>query len=234
MRRYMWTATALVLTLAACSSGRSSGYHPVIDPAKFSANVTNAWFPLIAGTTFTYRGTKDGKSSRDDFVVLSRTKTIRGVPCRVVRDRLYLNGKLEERTLDYYTQDQDGNVWYFGEDTAELDSSGKVTSTEGTWRSGRNGAEPGIFMDTHPTVGVGHRQEFYKGHAEDVYKVVSLSAPVTVPYGRFGSALRTQETTALEPGVVDAKYYVRGVGEVEERSMKGPFEENSLVKVSKS
>src|SRR5205823_6125029 len=99
---------------------------------------TNAWFPLTPRTTFSYRGTKDGKSSRDEFVVLSRTKGIHGVPCRVVSDRLYLNGKLEERTLDYYTQDRDGNVWYFGEDTAELDSSGKVASTEGSWRTGKN------------------------------------------------------------------------------------------------
>ena len=86
-----------------------------------------------------YRGVKDGRQARDVVTVAHATKTIDGVPCAVVQDRLYLGGRLEERTTDWYTQDRQGNVWYFGESTAELDRHGRVTSTEGSWRAGRDG-----------------------------------------------------------------------------------------------
>src|SRR4051794_8662340 len=153
------TALAVIaasLALAASASGGGRG---------FSAHVTNPWFPLAPGTTWVYQGGKDGKPSREVMTVTHRTKTIAGAPCAAVDDRLYLSGKLEERTTDWYTQDGKGNVWYFGETTAELDPSGKVKSTEGTWQAGRDRAKPGIFMPAHPRVGQSFRQEYYKGQA---------------------------------------------------------------------
>jgi hypothetical protein len=206
-----------------------AGYHPVIDPANFTGVVDNPWFPLKPGSTYIYRGVKDGKPSRDVYVVTDRTKAIEGVPCVVVDDRLYLAGKLEEKTSDYYTQDRQGNVWYFGEDTAELDEHGKVTSTEGSWLTGRDGAEPGIFMEANPVVGHSFRQEYYKGQAEDQFAVVSLSESTKVPFGTFSGALLTKEWTVLEPKVLDHKYYVKGIGEVAELSVKGPVERARLV-----
>jgi hypothetical protein len=101
-------------------------------PSGFSAHVDNPWFPLEPGTTYVYRGVKDGKAARDVLTVTDRTTTIDGAACVVVHDRLYLRGKLAERTTDWYTQDAQGNVWYFGEATAELSPSGRVTSTEGS------------------------------------------------------------------------------------------------------
>jgi hypothetical protein len=86
-------------------------------------------------------------------------------------------------------------------------------------------------MQAHPEVGRRFRQEWYQGHAEDTFKVLSLSAPVTVPYGSFNNALKTEETTALEPAVVDNKYFVKGIGEVEELSVKGPLEKLQLVEI---
>ena len=197
-------------------------------------NVDNRWFPLDPGTTLIYRGVKEGKRMRERFLVTRRTKLVAGVRCRVVDDRSWLNGHLAERTKDYYAQDSAGTVWYYGEDTAELDAAGRVTSREGTWRSGRNGARPGIFMPAHPRVGEHHFQEHFPGHAEDQFRVVSLRARVTVPYGTFTHALRTREWTTLEPGVVDAKYYVRGIGEVFEGSQKGPAERAHLVSIERS
>src|SRR4051794_33302041 len=102
--------------------------------------VTNPWFPLKPGTRMVYTGTKDGESSRDVVVVLHRTRTIQGVVCRAVSDRLYLDGVLEERTTDWYAEDRrTGDVWYFGESTAELDENGGVVSREGSWLAGRDG-----------------------------------------------------------------------------------------------
>ena len=97
-------------------------------------------------------------------------------------DRLYVRGRLAERTSDWYTQDAKGNVWYYGEATAELDAQGNVTSTEGSWQAGVDGARPGIFMPAHPKVGQSFRQEYYKGHAEDRFRVLSVHTTVNVPY----------------------------------------------------
>jgi hypothetical protein len=195
----------------------------------YSPRVTNPWFPLTPGTELVYTGTKDGKPTRDVVRVTRQTITIEGARCVVVRDLLYEAGKLEERTSDYYTQDGAGNVWYFGEDTAELDASGTVTSREGTWRAGRDGAKAGIYMPAHPRVGQTGRQEYYKGQAEDHFRVISLNATVRVPFVSSRSALKTHEWTPLEPGTLDQKIYVRGVGTVKETSLKGPVERNVLV-----
>jgi hypothetical protein len=199
------------------------GFGPVVD---------NPWLPLKPGTTLTYKGVKDGRPQRDVFTVTRQTKVVGGVRCVVIDDRVFAGGHLSERTRDYYAQNSAGDVWYFGEDTAELDAHGRVTSTEGTWHAGVHGARAGLFMPAHPRVGEHHRQEYYRGHAEDQFKVVSLHGRIGVPYGRFTGALQTREWTRLEPGVVDSKYYVRGIGEVFEGSLKGPKETARLVSVT--
>ena len=150
---------------------------------------------------------------------------------RVVNDRLYLNGVLHERTSDYYAQDRCGNVWYFGEDTATLDAQGRVVSRDGSFRAGVGGAQPGVFMQARPELGRLFRQEWSPGQAEDVFKVIDENASASVPYGTFHHALRTEETSALDPGVVDNKLYVRGIGSVEEVTIKGPVEKLVLVDV---
>jgi hypothetical protein len=203
------------------------------DPGNFVGRVDNPWFPRAPGTTFVYRGVKDGKSASDVFTVTHATKTIQGVRCTAVRDRLYLAGRLEERTTDWYAQDRHGNVWYFGESTAELDRAGHVTSTEGSWQAGRDGAQAGIYMTARPMVGESRRQEYYKGHAEDHFAVVSLRAQVSVPYLTSNRALLTKEWTPLEPGTLDHKYYVRGIGNVKEVTVKGPLERSELVSVQR-
>jgi hypothetical protein len=211
--------------------GPGRSYHPNIRPADFGPRVDNPWFPLTPGRTLVYTGTKDGRKALDLVVATSRTRVIGGVRTRVVEDRLYLDNVLEERTSDYYAQDRCGNVWYFGEDTAALDRHGRVVDTEGTWHAGVDGAQPGVFMQAHPQLGRKFRQEWYRGHAEDVFKVIDRSAPVTVPYGSFGHALRTAEWTALEPDVLDNKDYASGIGEVAEVSVKGPREALRLVEI---
>jgi hypothetical protein len=204
-----------------------------IDPAKFTATIDNPWLPFVPGTVFTYTGTKDGEAAVDVVTVSAKTAVIDGVTCVLIEDRLKLGGVLEEETTDYYTQDVFGNVWYFGEDTKELDAKGRVTSREGTWHAGVDGAVPGVFMEADPTIGNEYLQEFYKGHAEDHYRVKSLTASVTVPAGAYTGVLLTEEWTPLEPDVLDNKYYVKGIGEVREVAVKGPREELKLVKVDR-
>jgi hypothetical protein len=211
--------------------GPGATYHPTIDPKGFSPHVTNPFFPLKVGRTLVYTGVKHGKAALNLAVTTSRTRVIDNVTTRVVEDRLYLDNVLEERTSDYYAQDACGNVWYFGEDTATLDADGHVISTDGSFHAGVAGAQPGVFMQAHPTVGRQFRQEWFQGHAEDSFKVISLDSSVTVPAGSFHHALRTAEQTDLEPGVRDNKFYVRGIGEVVETAVRGPAERLQLVEI---
>ena len=222
----MWKARASALLLAALLSGCGSSWS---DRRAFSPNITNSWFPLQMGSVYRYRGVKDSEPSREVMTVTHRTRTIDGARCVVVSDLLYLKGKLEERTRDYYTQDRDGNVWYFGEDTAELDDHGQVTSREGTWHAGVDGAKAGIFMFAEPRSGRSARQEYLKGQAEDHFQVLRHGATVMVPFKTFRNTLLTKEWTPLEPGVIDHKYYVRGIGTVLEQTVKGGDERNELV-----
>jgi hypothetical protein len=223
MRRRIIAISALLTAsiCAACGSASSAGSQAGPPRPTFVHGVRNPWFPLEPGTTFVYTGEKDGRRGRDVFRVTRRTKRIDGVTCTEVDDRLYAAGHLAERTKDWYAQDMQGNVWYFGEATAELDKSGHVTSREGSWQSGVDGAKAGIFMPAHPTVGQSFRQEYYKGQAEDHFAVVSLAASVVVSYTASAHALLTKEWTPLEPGVLDHKLYVRGVGEVKEETIRG-------------
>jgi hypothetical protein len=216
-------ALAVALALAAASA---SGASP-----KFVTRVDNPWFPLRPGTVSVYRGVKDGQASRDVVTVTSRTRAIQGAHATEIADNLYLRGRLAERTTDWYAQDRRGNVWYLGEATAELDRSGRVTSREGSWLSGRDGARAGIYMPAHPSVGGFGRQEHYPGHAEDRFRVLDLNATVTTPFVSSSHALLTKEWTPLEPGVVDHKVYVRGVGNVREETVKGGDERAVLMSV---
>jgi len=214
-----WGSASTTQSASATSAKRSG----------FSPNVTNTWFPLRPGSVYRYRGVKDGQPSREVMTVTHRTKMIDGARCVAVSDLLYIRGRLGERTTDYYTQDAKGNVWYFGEKTAELDANGHVTSTSGSWMAGVHGAKPGIFMFAHPRPGLSARQEYLKGEAEDHFEVVSMRQTAVVPYGTFRGAMLTKEWTPLEPGVIDHKYYVRGIGTALEQTVRGGNERNELV-----
>jgi len=147
--------------------------------------------------------------------VTNRRKKIAGVGALVLRDTVTQKdgGGFIEVTDDWYAQDDKGNVWYLGEDTKEYEN-GKVSSTKGSWEHGVDGAYAGIIMPARPRPGATYRQEYYKGEAEDRGKVLGVDAKVTVPFGTFANCVKTQETTPLEPGVVEDKYYARNVGHV--------------------
>jgi hypothetical protein len=234
------TSTALALAAVVSLGGAAASFAGAAatpaaggpNPANFVDEVDNQYFPLEPGTTYTYRGTRDGQPTRTVVTVTDKTIVIQGVTCTVVHDDLFVAGRLAETTDDYYAQDRQDNVRYFGEDTKELDARGNVVSTEGTWRAGVQGAQSGIIMLGHPRVGQSYREEFFKGHAEDRAQVLSLSASVTVPFGTFHDVLQTKNTTPLHPDVVENKYYGKDVGLVHEQDVKGGNDSSDLVSVT--
>jgi hypothetical protein len=210
-------------------SGAGPGWPRTLHPSDFIARVENPWFPLKPGSRWHYRGVDENGRFTDNMHVRHRTKRIEGVRTTVVHDVVLRHGKPREVTNDWYAQDHNGNVWYFGENTKELDRHGNVTSREGSFKAGRDGARPGVLFPGQPREGLEARQEYYKGHAEDHFKVLDRSARVSVPYVSSRHAVKTREWTPLEPGIVEHKYYVRGIGNVKEKTVKGPKERLRLV-----
>lgn len=184
-----------------------NSYDPVIDPANFADAVDNPFFPLVPGTVFTF---VEGEETIV-VTVLEETKNILGVRCTVVHDQSSDENGVLEDTLDYYAQDLDGTVWYFGEETAEY-QNGEVVSTEGSWEAGVDGARPGVILPGAPIVGLPYRQEYYACHAEDMAEVVDLDVDVSVPVGTFTQCMRTRDTNPLEPGMEENKTYCPNVG----------------------
>jgi hypothetical protein len=217
----------------ACSdSGTGPGTNPPFDPANFGGAVTNPFFTLAPGTINYYEGQSEGAAQTDSAEVLSETKTILGVTATVVHDRVYTGGSLSEDTFDWYAQDNTGNVWYLGEDTKELDN-GQVVSTEGSWEAGVDGAEAGIIMWADPSAHIGeeYRQEFAQGVAEDLGKVVAVNQTVNVSFGSFTGCVKTEDRSALEPGILENKFYCPEVGLTSEAGVQGSTDSNELVEV---
>jgi hypothetical protein len=224
--------TALRMTTGSAAAGTTQqAYAPHINPSGFTTKIDNKYFPLKPGTTFVYRGKSGGNAERDVMTVTHSTKQIMGVKCMVVDDRVWAHGKLSEKTFDYYAQDKKGTVWYFGENSKAY-KNGKVVSTAGSWEAGKNGAKPGIMMQAHPKVGQSYHQEYYKGSAADMAKVIDINGSAKVPFGSFAhNSLVSKEWSPLEPAVVEHKYYAAGVGDIKEVTVKGPSETLALVKV---
>jgi len=197
----------------ACGRLGPAPYDPVINPANFTINIDNPYFPLKPGTTFIYEGQTGAGFEHDEFAVTHVTRVIMGVTCVEVRDTVFTDGELTEDTLDWFAQDTDGNVWYFGENTHELEG-GLITTIDGTFMAGVNGDKPGIIMKAHPAVGDFYRQEFSLANAEDFAETLSLTESVTVPAGSFSNCLKSQETTPLETDLLEHKFYAPGVGNV--------------------
>ena len=219
-------AGCLAALMAACNDSGTLGpptdpdYDPMIDPADFGGPVDNPLFPLVPGTTRHYEGeTEDGLESVDETVT-NDVKSILGIEAVVVHVLEYVDGELSEETFDWYAQDDEGNVWYLGEDSREIED-GEIVSTDGSWEAGVDGALPGIIMQAAPQIGQRYYQEFYLGEAEDEATVLSLNASVAVPFGEFAGCLQTEDVTRLEPDEIEHKFYCPGVGLVLEESLDG-------------
>ena len=188
-------------------------YDPKIIPSDFVSQINNKFFTLTSGTTLVYESqTADGLET-NEFSVTDEIRTVMGVKTTVVWDRVWLNDELIEDTKDWFAQDVQGNVWYFGEDSKDY-KDGKLVGTKGSWEAGIDGAKPGIVMKASPQIGDSYRQEYYAGLAEDMGEVVALDEIVSVPYATFSGCLKTKDLNPLEPNVIEYKYYCPEIGGV--------------------
>jgi hypothetical protein len=168
-------------------------YSPTIDPSAFTTTIDNPYFPLTPGTRTIYEAATPDGLQRTTTEVTRDTKKIMGVNTVVVHDTVTIDNEPFEDTLDWYAQDREGNVWYFGEATKEF-KDGEI-DTAGSFEGGVDGALPGIIMPGHTQVGDQYRQEYAKGVAEDTARC-STSAAAKPP--RSPGPLHLSTRTDLE------------------------------------
>jgi hypothetical protein len=211
------------------------GSEPVdLDPATFTLEIDNRYWPIVPGTRWTYREiSEEGKRVQVVVTVSTETKQIaNGITARVVRDTVSEEGELIEDTFDWYAQDGEGNIWYLGEDTAEFED-GTITSRAGSFEAGVDGALPGIIVPANPVDNLTYRQEYYEGEAEDNGEVLGVEEQVEVPAGHYRGALLTKDTNALEPMVLEYKLYAPDVGPVLALGVSGGGGREELVQVER-
>ena len=214
--------TALTLLLMACKKDNiriiDSGYKPDVNIAKFtnSTIITNPYFPVTAGKKYIYEGqTHDGLEKIEEQR-LTTTKTIMSITCIVVNFKAYLNGTLIEEAYDWYAQDNDGNVWYFGEAVDNYNTNGSLKGHAGSWEAGVDGAKPGTIMPANPKTGMAYREEYYFNHAEDRAEITGTGLAVTIPLGTYNNCMKTRNWTELEPDLNENKFYAPGIGLIKE------------------
>jgi hypothetical protein len=202
-----------------------------LDPADFTADIDNPWWPMTVGGTWVYNET-DAEGAKQKVVVTVTDKTKKlanGIEARVVRDEVTEDGVPVELTDDYYAQDRDGNIWYMGEATQEFDE-GKPGSTDGSFEAGKDGAQPGIAIPAKPQAGMTYRQEYYKGEAEDQGEIIRTDVQAEAPFGHFENVVMTMDTNPLEPDVLEFKFYAKDVGPVVAITVSGGSDREELVR----
>ncbi len=202
-----------------------------LDPAQFTTEIDNPYWPMKPGSRWVFAETSsDGPPQKVVVTVTHRTKRIaNGVEARVVRDVVSERGELVEVTDDWYAQDAEGSIWYLGEKTAEY-RNGEITTRAGSFEAGVDGAEAGIIMPADPRPGLAYRQEYYEGEAEDEAAVLSVDEQVEVANGRYTDVLMTRDTVPLEPKVNEHKFFAPGVGPVLALKISGGSGAEELVR----
>ncbi len=235
--------------------------------------LTNPWWPLPEDARFVYLAETEDEcvvSVLDVLPAVGQYKTeIKGVKVRTLWDREFIDDigdcdgdttdmgdwELLETTLDWYAQDIDGNIWYFGEHSVATDHDecdhptdgvdpvlGIEGCLDGSWEAGADvadtGVDPaevleGIIMLRHPQKGQFYFQEFYEDQAEDMAKILTFKKTETFLYGSLPGCAVIKEWVPLEPGSIEHKYFCEGYGLVlVQGNAGGKTEWTDLVDVS--
>lgn len=184
-----------------------------------SADITNPLLNYQTGTLSIFEGQAEDGLEHIETLSTSDTINILGVENRVVQDLEYIDGLLVEIALDWYAQDTEGNVWYFGEDVVNFnyDDDGNLesTDTEGSWVADGTTSLPGILMRDAPLVGDTYFQEWAPGVAFDFAEVQSRTMTVEIGLGTFDNVLSNGEGNLFdepEGEIVELKHYAAGTG----------------------
>ena len=206
-----------LMMLVGCSpeTAESATYSVEIDPNNFVTTIDNPYFPRLPGSKYVYEGHTEEGMERVVLEILGETKVVMGVTTTIMRDTVTIDGEIVEDTYDWFAQDKEGNVWYFGEAVNDYEN-GQLVSKAGSWEAGVDGALPGIVMYGTPAAHVGevYLQEYYKGEAEDTAELISANEAVTIPLGNFDDVIQTYDYTPLDAEAQEHKFFAAGIGEI--------------------
>jgi hypothetical protein len=233
MRKALIMLLALPCLYTACKKDPvrviDSAYNPDLSLSKFAdpTNFTNPYFPLESEKIYKYENQTTAGLEKGEILISTDTKIVQNITCAVVHDRVWLNDILIEDTYDWFAQDNDGNVWYFGEDVKNYNSDGSLLDKDGSWEAGVGSAKAGIIMLANPIVGSKYREEYLFNEAEDEAEIVATGATVTTPAGTFTNCIKTRNFTALEPDIEENKWYAPKFGLV--KTLKIPDNETDVL-----
>ncbi len=217
---YGQTSPSEPLPQAIASTQMSEQLYEAYDPGNFndSTNIDNLWLPMQPGTQWQLEGVtvEDGELFNHEiiFTVTDLVKVIDGVPTVVAWIEDYSEGQLVEAEIAFYAQDDDGNVWYFGEYPEEYENGQFVDAP--TWIAGLEGSRPGIKMPADPQLG---SPSFSQGLSTSVGwtdrgQVYRMNQRTCVPFDCYDDAMIMDEFNVEEPGAIQLKYYAPGVGQI--------------------
>jgi hypothetical protein len=176
--------------------------------------VDNPLFPISDLHSAILLGNDEGHALRIETVLLPEPKVIdvdgRQVETLVSQFVSYLDGRIHEVALDWYAQDDEGNVWYFGEDVFNYED-GVVADTDGTWIAGKDGP-PGMIMPADPHVGQAYRPENIPDSVFEEVVVKTVDLTIDGPGGPVDGAMVGTENHLLE-GHYEDKTFAPGYGE---------------------
>lgn len=216
--------------------GEAEPVLPDFQDASFPdpTDLTNPFYGPPAGVTYIYEAyaVEDGEvqeeaEEEDRLERRSETKEIMGITAVIQHDEVSVDGMITEDTDDWLAQDEEGNIWYLGEDSKTYDEMGNYISNEGSWETGVDGALPGYWLPADPQVGRVYYQEYYEGKAEDYAEVIALDETVSIELGTYENVLVTKDVNPFEPGVYELKYYAPGIGLIKEEG----YEDGELVEL---
>ena len=216
-----------VLTLPAQADAPAS-------PAGFAAPtaIANAYTPFSPGSVSLYHGRNAGRRAVILVNHLSETRVFpfdgQLVECCILEAKEFDDGALVEIAVNYLAQDDAGAVWSFGEVSVEYADGVIVGPEEDSWIVGGSTAvgdpagihapeQPALFMPAELHLGTTFQMENY-GDPDETITVVSTSAKLRVPAGRFAEAVKLKETHDDEPGPPEQRWVVAGLGVVQDRS----------------
>lgn len=209
-----------MMILAGCA-GREPGNTMSMGVLKFShpRDITNPYLPLASLKQDILESPTEHveRTARPE---VRKTFLINGqeVAALAVEDKEFADGQPTEITLDYFVQDDDGNVYYLGEDVDEYKNH-VVSGHSGAWLYGRDTQKLGVLLPAHPKVGDQFRSEDAAPITWEADEVVSVSETKTVPAGTFQNCLKIKERAS--DGGTEYKLYALGVGCIVEDDSDG-------------
>lgn len=184
-----------------------------------SADLQNEYFPIHPGRHWQLEGKKGSDLIQLTITVLDGpggTRDIGGVETRVIQEQETVNGDVVEVSQNYFAENGNGTVCYFGEAVTIYLPDG-TTSDEGSWLAGAVSPtdptitfRPGIIMPADPRLKMRFQMEGAPGIAEDEGRITG-SGRVKVPAGTYDQTLRIREFNPLD-GDVGFKTFAKGVG----------------------